>query len=108
MAATQRLCEQMFVKDGEGRGWLSQVVREGAGFYPVARKGVCGHTPRCWPTQVVEEGVGLYQVIRKALACRCRRQRRVLAVTGGHQWCSWVTRKAGGFMCGWRGKVSVY
>lgn len=57
----------MFVRDGEGRGWLTQVTRDGAGCYPVARKGVCSHTPRCWPTGVGEEAVGSYQVMRKAL-----------------------------------------
>lgn len=44
-----RGCEKpMFVKDAEGRGCLSQVMREGAGCHPVARKGVSGHTSRCW------------------------------------------------------------
>ena len=60
----------MFVKDGEGRGWLSQVWRASAGFLPVGRKGVCCHT------QAVQGGGGChrlgrrvsgwYQVMRKA------------------------------------------
>ena len=52
----------MFVKDGEGRGWLSWVWRASAGFYPVVRKGICCHTHR-WSRKVAvtgwEEGVWL-------------------------------------------------
>lgn len=78
----------MFIKDGDtwlgchkGRCWLLPSGKERFAVAPI------GGVGRCWLTQVVEEGVGWYQVMRKAVGYRYRRQRKVLAVTGGKERC---------------------
>lgn len=104
----------MFVKDGEERGWLSQVWRASAGFYPVGRKGVCCHTQAVqggggchgeegvWLVSGNEESFWLRRR-RKVLAVRVSEPgrelvREVLLAAGGEGRC-WATR--------WRGELSA-